>query len=172
MGQTGFAERRRQAELSSQPARVKHADIEIQTPSEEAAAVAALEAEVTEARTKLHAYQAELDAAGTITPEQQLTLDGLSSDVLAAEHAVEHAQEALRLAKGGEETGAPESVKLEGNTPAAPPKHGDLDQPARTASTDAWIAYAELDPSGIPFDLTKRTGLRDEIAAHYLGTAE
>ncbi len=48
-------------------------------------------------------------------------------------------------------------------------KHGDLERPAQTASTDAWVAYATADPDGAPFDLTARAGLRDDIAKHYLG---
>jgi hypothetical protein len=47
--------------------------------------------------------------------------------------------------------------------------HGELERPAKTASTDAWVAYAKADPAGEPFDLTARAGLRDDIAKHYLG---
>lgn len=47
--------------------------------------------------------------------------------------------------------------------------HGDVERPARTASTAAWVGYAEADPNGAPLDLTARPGLRDEIARHYLG---
>lgn len=54
-------------------------------------------------------------------------------------------------------------------TADAATKHGDLERPAKTASTDAWVAYAKADPAGEPFDLTARPGLRDDIAKHYLG---
>jgi len=54
-------------------------------------------------------------------------------------------------------------------TPEVSTKHGDLERPGKTASTDDWVAYAQADPEGEPFDLTPRTGLRDDIAKHYLG---
>lgn len=41
--------------------------------------------------------------------------------------------------------------------------------PARSAKTADWVAYAEANPTEPPIDLTERKGLRDEIAAHYLG---
>lgn len=41
--------------------------------------------------------------------------------------------------------------------------------PARSAKTADWVAYAEANPTDPPIDLTERKGLRDEIAAHYLG---
>lgn len=45
--------------------------------------------------------------------------------------------------------------------------HGDIERPGVTASTDAWINYANADPKGEPFDLAKRPGLRDDLVAHY-----
>lgn len=41
--------------------------------------------------------------------------------------------------------------------------------PARSAKTADWVEYAEANPTDPPIDLTERKGLRDEIAAHYLG---
>ena len=47
---------------------------------------------------------------------------------------------------------------------------GDATEPpARSAKTADWVAYAEANPTDPPIDLTERKGLRDEIAAHYLG---
>lgn len=46
--------------------------------------------------------------------------------------------------------------------------HGGLEQPKASASTADWVAYAENDPNGAPFDLAARPGLRDDIAAHYI----
>lgn len=67
---------------------------------------------------------------------------------------------------------APNSQEIEEvatATAEASTKHGDIERPARTASTDAWVGYAKADPTGEPFDLTARPGLRDDIAKHYLG---
>lgn len=43
--------------------------------------------------------------------------------------------------------------------------------PARSAKTIEWVEYAEANPTDPPIDLEPRKGLRDEIAAHYLGEA-
>lgn len=80
-----------------------------------------------------------------------------ADEAQAAQLTLENAQKALDEDAAARE----EAAKLA-------TKHGDLDRPARLGSTDAWIAYAKADSAGAPFDLTKRTGLRDEIAAHYL----
>lgn len=71
--------------------------------------------------------------------------------------------EAEKLA--AEQVEADKAAALEEST-----KHGELERPTRSASGDTWIAYAKADPEGEPFDLTPRSGLRDEIADHYLGS--
>lgn len=64
------------------------------------------------------------------------------------------------------EDGEQEKAGDEGNTPEDQP---ELDYPARSAKTAEWVAFAEKHPTDPPLDLTPRTGLRDAIAAHYLG---
>jgi len=72
--------------------------------------------------------------------------------------------------KGIESENGAEHDEITQGTPVTPGNpHGGLDVPTRQGSTDSWIAYAQADESGAPFDLTKRTGLRDDLAAHYLG---
>lgn len=49
------------------------------------------------------------------------------------------------------------------------PEGIEAEPPARSAKTADWVEYAEANPTDPPIDLTERKGLRDEIAAHYLG---
>lgn len=86
----------------------------------------------------------------------------------------ESLQKALEEAEAAEQEAAQvvENVQSFGDPNGAPTNHGDLERPARGASTEKWVAYAKADPNGEPFDLSARAGLRDEIANHYLGTPE
>lgn len=60
--------------------------------------------------------------------------------------------------------------EVNGEQPEANTDGGDLPEPpARSAKTADWVEYAEANPTDPPIDLTERKGLRDEIAAHYLG---
>lgn len=103
----------------------------------------------------------------------------LAEEAQAKQEALEAAQQALdestlpddlraaAEAQAAAETAA--NAEGEGTTVETPSTtHGDLTLPLRMASTADWIAYANADPSGPPFDVTPVTGLRDKIAAHYL----
>lgn len=75
---------------------------------------------------------------------------------------VEQTVEGQRIAE--HEQGDAEVVEVDEDAGEALPE-----PPARSAKTAAWVEYAEANPTDPPIDLTERKGLRDEIAAHYLG---
>lgn len=108
---------------------------------------------------------AEAAEAAKLAREQQEQADAANShpNTTAAEGADED---------GGHEPPAEsvnEVIQEAGAEAQADTSHGELERPARTASTEAWVAYAAADTEETGLDLTPRAGLRDEIAEHYLG---
>lgn len=132
-----------------------------------------LEQAVLDAQTALDAARTASEEANTAAfadtanEELEATREAKAEEARLAQVALEEAQLAL------DEFTLATQLKAEADAKAAAEatKHGELEQPLRMGSTDLWIAYAAADPAGPPFDLTKRTGLRDEIAAHYLDKA-
>lgn len=125
-----------------------------------------------DARAIVAERQADLDAAlaALQAPEEGASVTDLAQGVQDAAQGLHEAREAVQAAIDAD-TEEREAKAAEAKTEqAADTKHGDLERPAKTASTAAWIDYAKADPKGAPFDLTERPGLRDAIAAHYLGT--
>lgn len=114
---------------------------------------------------------AELEAARAATVAAQEALD--APDVTDPD-ALTAALEAARVVE--QEAAAKVEAIQQGidEAEAAATKHGDLERPTRGASTAVWVEYATADPHADTngLDLTARTGLRDEIATHYLGAPE
>jgi hypothetical protein len=101
-----------------------------------------------------------------------LTEDEIAAQAVKDAAEAASAAEAAKLADEAEakRLAAAEADAKEAEREAA--KHGDLYRPARQHSTDAWVDYAKADPKYDGPSLEARTGLRDEIATHYLGTPE
>lgn len=123
-----------------------------------AAAVAAAEAEdarvaLEQAREagRVREHEAKL-ALAKVEADENSTPEDIAAEQAKVNEAIEQ-DEAERAASAD----------------ADQSKHGDLDRPAKGASTDVWVAYAEADPQGHGLDLTPRPGLRDVVAKHYLG---
>lgn len=143
-------------------------------------AISALQGPVGE-RSVTELAQDVQDAAQALTEaeaavEVAIAEDDTDREAVAAEAQrkadEEHEEKRQQQAKADADAnpdGAPAGANEDGTAPEPDTKHGEIERPARTASTAAWVAYAEADPNGKPFALEARTGLRDEIATHYLG---
>ena len=94
---------------------------------------------------------------------------GIEAELRAEVDRLTAANESIKTqaAKWKDEADGDESAEEQ---PEANADGGDLPEPpARSAKTAEWVEYAEANPTDPPIDLTERKGLRDEIAAHYLG---
>lgn len=116
------------------------------------------EVEPGETETHDEAHAAELASLAALGEDQQEQAEA-ANEVGTGSQAQPTGETAESVHPVIQEAGAEVSTK-----------HGDLERPGSSGSTADWVAYAQADPNGAPLDLTARPGLRDAIAAHYLGS--
>lgn len=174
MGITGFEERRR-AERAAQAPRVHDGSAPIGTPAQEAASVEQLTQHVADAKAARKAVNKLVKAAGTITPELQLQVDEAESNVTAAKAALQHAEEAEKLAGGKVETGVSLGAKVEAGTAGTDETTGatgDNTSPADrvdVVSTSTGAEVSESEPKAEPGAVVGPDGVEHvgEIPAEY-----